>query len=37
MSPHREHYQAPEDTMPLWLKRCVAYAATLCILITLFY
>ena len=37
MSTHRTHYQAPEDTMPLWLKRCVAYAAILCILITLFY
>ena len=36
MSQHRTHYQA-DDTMPLWLKRCVAYATILCILITLVY
>ena len=36
MSQYRTHYQA-DDIMPLWLKRCVAYAAILCILITLFY
>lgn len=36
MTEYREHYQ-PDDHMPLWLKRCVAYATILCILITLFY
>lgn len=37
MSKYREHYQPSEDTMPSWLKRALAYATVLCILITVFY